>query len=959
MGSVLAIVSKVVFEKMARAPKLGDRISVDRYNSKHKALTPLEEGGALFMVTVRPPEEQLWLVAVLESPSFDGACWSAAASELPLTDVSELRSKLKFTSGKGITAKPGALGMSLQTPRELTADDEALLRRALSSERSARPAPAKRSTREPSSATNRPPKKTKTKKPSTKQPAPAKPAQVAPATGSSLDGALEEARVALEHADRVRALDALLSAWRQCRAPQLAKLIEVVSKDADRSLPEVSAGEAGDFDAAWRATFDLKRAVDIERLVPGMWGDPRGGIPMRVKLLLDRGPDPRVGAGMLRMIETPPTTASSNFSVWSNVFKALPSYVDDSAAPLLEKRAAVHDGKSNFWPKLTAWINGAVPKLPAPAKLTKARATAARALLARARELSKLPAQQVEHSPQPTTTWDPDAADLGRAAAALQEEDLASALQTLRFFWRETRSSEAAEVIDSLSHRLSLSQQVEAENKSAAAKLWEELGTRDPGAEEIGPLLVTLTTGSMPQQEERLLRMLGWTPDPRVARRMVALCEDYMIGARQTFWQAVFDLLVLNADPRSADFVRARQNRGGALHRHAMEGRHARRTAEAFEEALSRGRAITAAERSRLDSIRASLNELSQQGSGRRERELAAEARLLEAIRQDPSDAPRLVYSDWLLERGDVRGELIQLMVELSRGKKIKRKVDRFQREHQSVILGPLEPICRGWELDRGVLAKLRVDTAKGHLRQSADKLNELYRDLRWSTVRDIGVQFGELPAEWFSQAPLYALTELHRVSLADVARLGQREDAHLIPVQQISWVQFDDSSAPIEALSRVPAGALPELWWLELSGWESTRRAVPALGFFQTAFAKRLKRLVNGGGSTGGDLRARDWLERAAEARCAVELELIGPEHAMLLTPETPPSRKAAKSVPPRWHLELKVTRAPPRFDEVTYLHTLAELPSELIASKQVSFAEGLEPKLHNQVRKAVAHLG
>ena len=38
------------------------------------------------------------------------------------------------------------------------------------------------------------------------------------------------------------------------------------------------------------------------------------------------------------------------------------------------------------------------------------------------------------------------------------------------------------------------------------------------------------------------------------------------------------------------------------------------------------------------------------------------EAELLAAIHADPrDDAPRLVYADWLLERGDVRGELIVL----------------------------------------------------------------------------------------------------------------------------------------------------------------------------------------------------------------------------------------------------------------------------------------------------------
>ncbi|MEO8698582.1 MAG: hypothetical protein ABI867_01030 [Kofleriaceae bacterium] len=125
---MMAIVSKAVFEKAAgKAPKVGVKLAMDRYVSANKNLDRLSEGGTLYLVTVRPPDEALWLVAILDQPKFDGSQWVATASSVPITDISELRDQLKFESGKGITAAKGALGMSLQTPRAVTAEDARLL----------------------------------------------------------------------------------------------------------------------------------------------------------------------------------------------------------------------------------------------------------------------------------------------------------------------------------------------------------------------------------------------------------------------------------------------------------------------------------------------------------------------------------------------------------------------------------------------------------------------------------------------------------------------------------------------------------------------------------------------------------------------------------------------------------------------------------------------------------------
>ncbi|MBA3540652.1 MAG: hypothetical protein H0T79_13660, partial [Deltaproteobacteria bacterium] len=139
MPDLLAIVSKSMFEGAGEIAALGDRLWLHRYSSANKSLQPLGEGGRLFLITVRPPE-QLWLVAVLDQPTFDGIEWVAEKSDLPITDITHLRSRLKFKTGKGIAAG-GSLGASLQTPRALAAEDVVMLDAAIGKATAGLPTP--------------------------------------------------------------------------------------------------------------------------------------------------------------------------------------------------------------------------------------------------------------------------------------------------------------------------------------------------------------------------------------------------------------------------------------------------------------------------------------------------------------------------------------------------------------------------------------------------------------------------------------------------------------------------------------------------------------------------------------------------------------------------------------------------------------------------------------------------
>ncbi|HEY2366194.1 MAG TPA: hypothetical protein VGH87_07410 [Polyangiaceae bacterium] len=137
--------SKKVFETEAKAGGkalgLGKTWVTSKYKSVVAALNPLKEGGHLFLVTVRPPDEALWLIAVLRDVKSEKDGYSAKPNVMPITDISGFKSKIKFATGSGITAAKGKLGMSLQTPRALTEDDVKLLLSALSG---AAPPPSER-----------------------------------------------------------------------------------------------------------------------------------------------------------------------------------------------------------------------------------------------------------------------------------------------------------------------------------------------------------------------------------------------------------------------------------------------------------------------------------------------------------------------------------------------------------------------------------------------------------------------------------------------------------------------------------------------------------------------------------------------------------------------------------------------------------------------------------------------
>ncbi|HEY1550419.1 MAG TPA: TIGR02996 domain-containing protein [Kofleriaceae bacterium] len=99
-------------------------------------------------------------------------------------------------------------------------------------------------------------------------------------------------------------------------------------------------------------------------------------------------------------------------------------------------------------------------------------------------------------------------------------------------------------------------------------------------------------------------------------------------------------------------------------------------------------------------------------------RAVGDEASLLAAIAADPDDdAPRLVYADWMLDRGDGFGEFIQADCKLAaladdapESAAVAALSGKLLRKHEKAWLAPIRPFIRKWQWHRGLISELTCD---------------------------------------------------------------------------------------------------------------------------------------------------------------------------------------------------------------------------------------------------------
>jgi len=296
-------------------------------------------------VTVRPPDERLWLVAILESPTFDGEQWVAAGNVVPMTDVTSLVPRLELATGQGIHPEPGKLGMSLQTPRKLTAADAALLRGAVGAT-PAKPATkaAKPAAKVEAPAARKQPAKVAPEKPVA--PTPTKPVKLATTTDH-----LARALAAAEAGRHAEALQALLAQFAEIPAAPIADAIAAVGAVIDSAAPPLTGKSAKEREGAFQAAAAESRPERLGVLLACVTETKGSGDTLvRLEALVSRTKDPRLAARIADLIATPPYNASVTRTqpFWKFLFAALSRLGDPRVLTWARGWPAIWDGANDL-----------------------------------------------------------------------------------------------------------------------------------------------------------------------------------------------------------------------------------------------------------------------------------------------------------------------------------------------------------------------------------------------------------------------------------------------------------------------------------------------------------------------------------------------------------------------------------------------------------------------------------
>ncbi len=633
MASVMAIVSKAVFEKQARGASEGTVLPLADYASTHAALAQLADGGALFLVTVRPPDERLWLIGVLEAPEGDDDGWHAAPNVVPIVDLGDVKGELAFASGKGLKAAKGALGMSLQTPRALADGDVAKLRAVCGGGGGGETAPVKAKQGSKAAA--------KAAKPVA---AAAKAAKPAAATAAAATGA-DAVRAALESGSGAAALTAALAWWAETRSPAVADLVDAVSR-------RVSAPAVAD-DKAFAKLARAKDPLDLGALLPAIPNLAVSFLPTAAELLSEFPVDPRTATAVGSWALDPIATSSSAYPFWTKILDVVVRARDVRVVPMFEKRLKRAPGDSQFWPKFYAALERVNAKLKAEKPGDVAPAAALAKLVAKLSPIAAGGTAPVASDPAPKL----DGPLLAQALAHLVAGRTVAAIDAMLARWRETRVAELADLVDRATRLLpAYDLPLPVVDKDLETP-WLAAFERDAMA-AMPQLLQNINLGGAKLAERRLVELGNLPDDPRIAVRLAELTTAWGVSAERTqYWKSLLQQIARIADVRTCEPLRIafRDFTNTYFDHH----RQAKRIIAPFVTAKRDTVVLPAADRELVAKLAAAITAAADR---------SAEPALVRAIADEwDDDAPRRIYADWLMDRGHPRGELIALACKADR----------------------------------------------------------------------------------------------------------------------------------------------------------------------------------------------------------------------------------------------------------------------------------------------------
>ncbi|MCX5741387.1 MAG: TIGR02996 domain-containing protein [Proteobacteria bacterium] len=579
----------------------------------------------------------------------------------------------------------------------------------------------------------------------------------------------------------------------------------------------------------------LGRAVDIPRLIPGLYAEPIGSLGDRVAALIARGPDPRVGRALVRFVDEIPTTASSRFHVWKAIFGALPTMVDRaSAADFARFRKKKNEG-GGFYPRYFNWLAKLtlpeVAQLDAPAKKRVAALTKVARALGRGK-----PAAFAVAPAKPTR----DAMELDLeptqamkvAHDAMRANDHERAMRHLLAAWESTRDDDLANLIDELT--LALYPRLDRAPGDHRAWLKREA---TGAALDVQHLLDARTEGTMSELAMKLGRLLARPADPRIGRLLVKVIDESYGVTNDDYWKASLDLVAKSGSPTclaelesyTADITR---NVSHFPHWRPRQ-RHTVRVIDDLRARMSSLRPLPTEARAVISRIRAAFPEAPKH----------PEASLIADIVEAPEDdGPRLVFADWLMERGDALGEWISLQCGLAKDPTNKKLLARQKaliktNRDRDALVGPLRAIIdNDPTFRRGMLASItaRGDDKSDRLLHTHPRLATVEELDLWWVEHDTAISFARSPA-------LVSLRKLRHVHATVFLALA----ASPLPlvVEHIEIGIGNDQEGPIASADRklfVDAPGLPHVRTVDV--WHEGS-PIPAW-FLDGALARRLVKI-------------------------------------------------------------------------------------------------------------------
>jgi uncharacterized protein (TIGR02996 family) len=282
-----------------------------------------------------------------------------------------------------------------------------------------------------------------------------------------------------------------------------------------------------------------------------------------------------------------------------------------------------------------------------------------------------------------------------RLERTLRDGNFPAALEFARVAWENSRAPSLAALVERISSRL-----------PTAVADWQRAPRGLDGTTLPAYLDSILLKVRFPETLRRLDILEDLPPDPRIAAFLTGLVlrPPFTADSSRKGWRSIERQLTgQHADPRTLS----------ALEPVAATYTNIFGSTPMGEQMQRRVQAMVAALRERFPAIAddAAAAEFVARLEAATPPTAApaglSEAELLAAVYENPDrDEPRLVYADWLLERGNPRGELIVLQCKRHRGETLAPAEEKRERallaKHARAWHGPLSEVLKGSRFRRG-----------------------------------------------------------------------------------------------------------------------------------------------------------------------------------------------------------------------------------------------------------------